>query len=114
MRQATLFDDAPALRYPLRPGAKERDGASEEAARQVASDAGRLRAAVLQVLAAAGPSTPDEIAKHLGESVLAIRPRCSELIALGRVCKTQQRRENRSGKLATVLMLVEVTHVDRV
>jgi predicted transcriptional regulator len=79
---------------------------------EVTSIAGRLRRGVLSVLQDVGPSTPDEIAEVMGESVLAIRPRCSELITMGQVCKTKHRRINRSGKAAAVLQLVSGVEVD--
>jgi DNA-binding transcriptional ArsR family regulator len=63
----------------------------------------RLRALVLEVLAAV-PSglTADEIAAKLGESVLAVRPRVSELFHAGLIEKTGERRPNASGLNAYV------------
>jgi DNA-binding transcriptional ArsR family regulator len=63
----------------------------------------RLRHLVLAVLAAA-PSgfTADEIAERLGESVLAVRPRVSELFHAGLIEKTGERRRNQSGLSAHV------------
>jgi DNA-binding transcriptional ArsR family regulator len=63
----------------------------------------RLRHLVLAVLAAA-PSgfTADEIAERLGESVLAVRPRVSELFHAGLIEKTGERRRNHSGLCAHV------------
>ena len=93
--------------YPIHPGAKERGGTSEQAAEEVAAVASNLRQAVVQVLSEVGEATADEIAEHLHESVLAIRPRCSELVAMGRVQKLARTRSNRSGKQARVLALAE-------
>jgi predicted ArsR family transcriptional regulator len=58
----------------------------------------RLRRLVLDVLAAT-PSglTADEIAAALDESVLAVRPRVSELFHAGLIEKTGERRRNDSG-----------------
>jgi len=63
----------------------------------------RLRALVLEMLAAA-PSgmTADEIAAKLGQSVLAVRPRVSELFHAGLIEKTGERRPNASGLNAYV------------
>lgn len=92
--------------YPVVPGAKERGGTSQLAAEEIAPLAGRLRAAVLSILERRGPATPDEIADELDESPLSIRPRVTELIRLGLVRKTEERRRNASGKAATVVELV--------
>jgi predicted transcriptional regulator len=63
----------------------------------------RLRALVLEALVAA-PSglTADEIAAKLEESVLAVRPRVSELFHAGVIEKTGERRPNASGLNAHV------------
>jgi hypothetical protein len=63
----------------------------------------RLHGLVLQVLAAT-PSglTADEIAARLEESVLAVRPRVSELFHAGRIAKSGERRRNASGLSAHV------------
>ena len=63
----------------------------------------RLRALVLEVLAAAPDGlTADEIAAQLAASVLAVRPRVSELFHAARIEKTGERRLNRSGLAAHV------------
>jgi DNA-binding IclR family transcriptional regulator len=63
----------------------------------------RLRALVLQMLAAVPCGlTADEIAAKLGESVLAVRPRVSELFHAGLIEKTGERRPNASGLNAHV------------
>lgn len=51
--------------------------------------------------------TADEVAQRLGRSVLSIRPRISELNAMGRVTATDARRRNGSGKSAVVWRAVE-------
>jgi predicted ArsR family transcriptional regulator len=63
----------------------------------------RLRRLVLDVLAAT-PSglTADEIAAALEESVLAVRPRVSELFHAGLIEPTGERRRNQSGLSAHV------------
>ena len=96
--------EAPAPRsiYPNRPGFKSR-GASEEAARHVTGEASRLRAAVLAELQRwpAG-RTADEIAQDLRRSPLSVRPRLSELKAMGKIVATGDRRRNESGMSASV------------
>jgi hypothetical protein len=63
----------------------------------------RLRTLALQMLGAtAAGLTADEIAARLGESVLAVRPRVSELFHAGVIEKTGNRRRNASGLLAHV------------
>jgi predicted ArsR family transcriptional regulator len=63
----------------------------------------RVRRLVLDVLAATPAGlTADEIAAALGESVLAVRPRVSELFHDGLIGKTGERRRNHSGLSAYV------------
>ena len=63
----------------------------------------RLRALVLELLAATPCGlTADEIAVKFGESVLAVRPRVSELFHAGLIEKTGERRPNTSGLNAHV------------
>ena len=71
-----------------------------EAYKKARSIAGPLQRSILSVLTVFGPRTPDEVAAELGKSVLAIRPRFSELLSYGRIEKTGVRRANSSGLLA--------------
>ena len=87
-------------RYPVVPGAKV-DGTSTEAAEAMKPRAGILRAKVLACLKQRA-LTADECADVLRESVLAIRPRFSELRALNLIADTGERRENDSGRRAIV------------
>lgn len=64
--------------YPDEPGWKARE-TSRQAAEGVAPVAGSLRARVFDSLKTAGPGTPEDIAARLGEPVMNIRPRLSEL-----------------------------------
>lgn len=86
--------------YPHAPGYK-REGTSSEAAHAVKSKADTLREKVLRVLSFAA-LTADEVAQRLGESVLSVRPRLSELSARGLISETGARRRNASGKMASV------------
>lgn len=91
-----------AERYPHSPGFKKRDTA-KKAAREMKPKAPTLRDACLKVLRQRGTGmTADEIAAELGKSVLSIRPRVSELAALGSLEDTGLRRDNRSMKQAIV------------
>lgn len=87
--------------YPYQPGFKAL-GTSAEAAANIAPRAKSLREATLEAIRQK-PGTPDEIAARLGKSILSIRPRVSELIALGLVKESEQRRANRSGHRANVV-----------
>jgi hypothetical protein len=100
--QLGLFAESPppAARYPEQPGFKV-VGASEEAARQAAGSAARLRRAVLAELRVS-PGTADEIAARLRRSVLSIRPRVSELKTMREITTTGERRRNESGMSASV------------
>lgn len=86
--------------YPTVPGYKA-DGPSAEAAAAVTRDAATLRAECLALLQGED-MTADEAADRLGESVLSVRPRFSELVMRREIRDSGQRRKNLSGKSATV------------
>lgn len=105
--QMSLFDGyIPRSRtgYPSRPGAK-RDGTSQDAADAIAERAPSLRDRVLAELCN-GPGTADELAARIGVSVLAARPRTTELSLAGKITDTGLRRSNDSGRMAIVWGLV--------
>lgn len=52
-----------------------------------------------------GPSTADEVAARIKESVLAVRPRFTELSRVWRIEDTGERRKNASGRNAIVWQL---------
>ena len=95
-RQLSLFE----IGYPHRPGFK-RYGTSENAAKEIARESSWLRRQCLAVISSR-ESTADEVAEILERSVLAIRPRLSELLAKNKIEDSGRRRKNESGKLATV------------
>jgi hypothetical protein len=100
-------DIAAGLRpYPDGPGYKT-DGTSKDAAEAVSSTAGFLRERVFNVIIGAGDlgKTPDEIAAILGKTVLAVRPRVSELKKAGRIRPNGLRRANESGLKADALVV---------
>lgn len=57
---------------------------------------------ILDHLKTNGPQTADEVAEALGESVLAVRPRISEMVRENLVVATGMRRPNKSGRTAWV------------
>ena len=75
-------------------GSREKGGASEAAARSMVQSAATLSTRVLSYLNANGPATTDETAAALEVSVLAVRPRFSELLLRGSIEKTAERRRN--------------------
>lgn len=89
--------------YPWSPGFKERT-TSRDAAVAVKRRSDSLRERVYAVLRAAAPEglTPDEAADLLRETVLAVRPRFSELAKADRIVPTGERRRNESNLKAKV------------
>lgn len=76
---------------------------SESAARGITPKAPSLRERVLQALVAnPGGLTADEIAHRMGQDILSIRPRVTELQKAGRAVDTGARRANRRGKTQIV------------
>ena len=92
--------------YPNSPGWRRTD-TSREAAKATEGKAKTLQAACLEALRKCGPMTADEIATYLGEIILSIRPRLSELKELHAVSTTGARRKNKSGHGADVLEAIE-------
>lgn len=90
----------PPAAYPAQPGAKVL-GTSQDAADSIKPSAAYLRGKVLDALRMRS-MTPDECAARLDLSVLSVRPRFTELSALGSIVATGERRENASGRNAKV------------
>lgn len=86
--------------YPAHPGYRDH-ATSLAAARSMATKAPTLRQRCLAVLDH-GPATPDEIAAELGETVLAVRPRTTELLRASLIEWTGAVRPNASGRMAKV------------
>jgi hypothetical protein len=96
-----FMEDAPARpTYPETPGYRRRD-TSKAAAASVAPKVGLLRDRVLAAIKKR-PSTADEIAVKLGETVLGVRPRTTELAKLEKIRDSGERRPNASGRMAIV------------
>lgn len=101
-------------KYPELPGAKT-GGASQAAADSMIRTAGKLRRKVVEALQQFPLGmTTDECAAYIGVSILAIRPRFSELNRDGQIVGTQERRLNGSGRAATVWRLVSVPEKSKV
>jgi predicted ArsR family transcriptional regulator len=84
-------------------GTTAADEGLQAAARTNIARTERLRGLVLEILAAAPDGlTADEIAARLAASVLAVRPRVSELFHAGMIEKSGERRLNQSGLAAHV------------
>lgn len=84
------------------PGWKE-PTTSRDAAKAMRGRSETLREAVLDLLGhCVAGLTPDEAAGLLNETVLAIRPRFSELSKAGLIVPTGSRRKNESGLAAKV------------
>ena len=91
------------LSYPNSPGFKS-PGTSQEAAEKMVGRVAYLQGKCLDVLRRCDEwgLTPDQCASALGESLLSIRPRFTELKEMGLIEKTGERRKNASGMSATV------------
>jgi predicted ArsR family transcriptional regulator len=87
-------------RYPNAPGYK-RGGTSKAAADSMKKKAPTLRDMVIKELSQAN-ATADECAAAMGLSLLSVRPRFTELLALGKIADTGMTRPNASGRMATV------------
>jgi predicted Rossmann fold nucleotide-binding protein DprA/Smf involved in DNA uptake len=77
-----------------------------EAREAIAERVPRLRQAVLEALRKR-PMTADEVAEAIGESILAVRPRVTELHNDGILYDSGERRVNLSGRPATVWAVKE-------
>ena len=103
-QQLSLLDIAD--RYPSVPGFKT-GGASRDAAEAIKERAPTIRARVLALVKACPNGlTADECAAELGLSILATRPRFSELYETGWIIKTGIRRKNDSGMTAHVWVAI--------
>lgn len=102
-----MFSDKPNLfdyasKYPHVPG-ERRTATSKAAAKATKPRVKSLREQVLDMLKFYDTGlTADECAKQLGNSILSIRPRFSELLRLGKIFDSGITRANESGLQATV------------
>lgn len=97
-----LFNYTPPEGYPVSPGHKGIE-TSAQAAESMRGRAPRLRDACMKICGQYTDGvTADEAAAILGESILSIRPRFSELNLAGKIYDTKERRPNASGRDAAV------------
>jgi len=103
------------MRYPHSPGFKGEANTGKEAAKDIQGRAGTLRRLALDCLSMdllrfdltdGHGLTADEVATQCRCSILAMRPRLSELKGRGLIEDSGQRRSNKSGKAAVVWQLV--------
>lgn len=88
--------------YPHFPGFKS-PGTSQDAAERIEPRSATLRRLVMGALESSPRGlTADECAAMLGESVLSIRPRFSEMARMGMIEESGERRRNESGARANV------------
>jgi hypothetical protein len=90
--------------YPNTPSVGQTD-TSRLAAEAIAPNVQTLREKALALIAER-PSTADEVAEAMNESILAVRPRISELKTMGKVMATDLRRKNRFNRSQIVWALV--------
>ena len=86
--------------YPNQPGFKRRQTA-KAAAEAIAPKETTIRERVLAALKAK-PGTPEQIASRIGETVMNVRPRCSQLAALGLIEDSGDRGTAMGGRRAIV------------
>jgi len=90
--------------YPDRPGWVRGSDTSKDAALSLdEKHFTEVQAKILSLYKAGRELTADEVANLLNESILFIRPRISELMKLGFLKDTGDRRPNDSGRNARVL-----------
>ena len=102
---AMLADDLAAAQYPNAPGYKT-GTTSKAAAKAIRSRAHTISDQILGVLAChPNGLTADDAAEIIGVSILACRPRFSELLAKGKIRQTERHGKNASGMKAHVWVL---------
>jgi predicted HTH transcriptional regulator len=99
LKQTELFDRNLRVRVPV---SKEKNGTSDEAARAIAPRIAVLQGKALGALRDRGPHTADQVAEILGEDVLTIRPRISELFKMNKIEKTGGRAPSSRGRASWI------------
>lgn len=90
--------------YPHSPGFKDCE-TSKAAAAAISRSVQNIRDNVRDAFLFFGPMTADEAAARIGLSILTVRPRVSELVKMGILHDTGERRRNLSGHSAKVFSL---------
>lgn len=94
-----------ASQYPARAGAKTSDGASDAAARQVDSNRDRRLNTQVEIIMTSlleDDLVIDQVAHHVGEDRLYVRPRASELVNLGVMVKAKRKLSASFNRIAHV------------
>lgn len=95
------------FKYPNSAGYYEVDTSIDAAnAIEASGRATSIREQIKRYFNVALYATADEVAFVLGEDILAVRPRITELVKQGFLKDSGKRRPNRSGKMARVLEVV--------
>ena len=89
------------MNYPYTPGYQATD-TSKAAAHRFDLKINDMHESVLEALRGTHGMTSDEVATKIGESILTIRPRVTELKRMGLVVDTGSRRKNVSCRSAIV------------
>ena len=96
--------------YPEAPGAK-REGPSAEAAKSLDQEhIDALQRDILRVIGQSGALTTDDVAALLQVDRYRVRPRMSELVAMGLLEDSGERGQNVSGRPATLWKLTPHQH----
>jgi hypothetical protein len=97
-----LFTSYDPREYPRHCAGAKRVGPSEEAAKAVTPTRAEAHKTMLAKYRALGAMTADEASAACGWSVFYGRPRASELVKLGHLIETGERRPSANGRTATV------------
>lgn len=94
--------------YPNSPGYKAL-GTSRDAAVRITPRARKLLDRVHDLMRSRYPEafSPDQVAELLGETILSVRPRMSELHRHGKIETTGARRKNQSGMTANCYRAID-------
>lgn len=109
-----LADGGATASHPSSPGFRARGfpdpSPSQDPAIAMVERGPTLRSWIVRRMAGTiGTWTPDEMARELGLSVLAVRPRYSELHQTGRIERTEERRPSGNGHAQCVHRLAQRT-----
>lgn len=101
--------------YPNAPGYKDTD-TGMDAAIAIAEHAKTVQRRALEAFVNAYPSglTPDQVASELCESILTVRPRCSELKRLGLIRETDATRKNNTSGVNARVMIATPAGIEQV
>ena len=99
-----MTDQFDLLSYPTERAGFKKPGTSQEAAERLKGRA-KAWAQIAYLMAESKPMTADEISERLGWKIWYGRPRCSEMIKMGRLEESGERGLSVNGKPAAKLRL---------